>query len=412
MNELQWKNIQWKVAETRVKKLQEKIFKYSRKKDRSKVHKYQKILINSKSARLLAVRKVTQDNRGKNTAGVDGIKSVTPGGRLALSRSKELELNGKADKIRRVYIPKPGTDKRRPLGIPTIRDRVKQALVKSALEPEWEALFEPNSYGFRPGRSCHDAVEAILRGISQSREGKFVLDADIKKCFDRINHAALLTKLKTWPQLKTQIHAWLKAGILDGGTINNPEMGTRQGGVISPLLCNIALQGMEDYLYQWISELKLTDSKGRLLSRRDKIASLTIVRYADDLVVLHKHRWIVEAAREKLSLWLLELGLELKDEKTRIGHTTNPIEGKIGFDFLGFNVRKYPMNQFHRGKLQLPEKTFIKPSRTSIKGHTNDLKRELRRCKSAETVVAKLTPIIRGWCNYYSTAVSSETFAK
>lgn len=412
MSEVQWNKIRWKVAETRIRKLQEKIFKYSEKKDRLKVHKYQKMLINSKSARLLAVRKVTQDNRGKNTAGVDGVKSISPGSRLALSRAKELELNGEADKIRRVYIPKPGTNERRPLGIPTIRDRVKQALGKLALEPEWEALFEPNSYGFRPGRSCHDAVEAILRGISQSREGKFVLDADIKKCFDRINHAALLKRLRTWPQLEAQIHAWLKAGILDGGILNNPEMGTPQGGVLSPLLCNIALHGMEDYLHQWISELKLTDSKGRSLSRRDKIASLTIVRYADDLVVLHKHRWVIESARERLNLWLLDLGLELKDEKTRIGHTTNPIEGKIGFDFLGFNVRKYSMNQFHRGKLQLPEKTFIKPSKMSVKEHAKDLRRELKRCQSAETVVAKLTPIIRGWCNYYSTTVSSDTFAK
>lgn len=189
-------------------------------------------------------------------------------------------------------------------------------------------------------------------------------------------------------------------------------MGTPQGGVISPLLCNVALHGMEDYLHQWISEIKLTDSKGRSISRRDKIASLTIVRYADDLVVMHKHHWIIDTAREKLNLWLSELGLELKEEKTRIGHTTYPIEGKIGFDFLGFNVRKYYMNQFHRGKLQLPEKTFIKPSKSSIKEHTNDLRRELKRCQSAVTVVAKLTPIIRGWCNYYSTAVSSETFTK
>lgn len=254
-----------------------KIFLYSKKKDRSKVHKYQKILIKSRSARLLAVRKVTQDNRGKNTAGVDGIKTVPRGNRLSLSRAKDLELNGKADSIRRVYIPKPGTKERRPLGIPTIRDRAKQALVKFALEPEWEALFEPNSYGFRPGRSCHDAAEAILRGISQSREGKFVLDADIKKCFDRIDHAALLKRLKTWPQMEAQIQAWLKAEILEGGTLSYPEMGTPQGGVISPLLCNIALHGIENHLHQWISRLKLTDSKGRSIGRRSKISSLTIV---------------------------------------------------------------------------------------------------------------------------------------
>nr|AZT79245.1 hypothetical protein [Ulva compressa] len=412
MKELQWNQIQWKNAETRVRKLQEKIFLHSKKGNLNKVHLYQKFLTQSRSARLLAVRKVTQDNRGKNTAGIDGVKSIAPGSRLALSRAKDLDLNGKADKIRRVYIPKAGTKERRPLGIPTMRDRAKQALAKLALEPEWEALFEPNSYGFRPGRGCHDAVEAILRGISQSREGKFVLDADIKKCFDRIDHAALIKRLRTWPQLEVQIHAWLKAGILDGGALSHPGMGTPQGGVISPLLCNIALHGIEKHLSQWISEIKLKDSKGRSLSRRDKVASLTIVRYADDLVILHKYQWVVESAREILNLWLSELGLELNPEKTRIGHTTNPIEGTVGFDFLGFNVRKYSVKVNHRGKLHLPEKTFIKPSKQSIKDHVDDIRTELRKCVTAEAVVAKLTPIIRGWCNYYSTVVSKEVFSK
>ncbi|NEO96943.1 MAG: hypothetical protein F6K56_45375, partial [Moorea sp. SIO3G5] len=381
----------------RVRKLQEKIFLYSKKGNRSKVHQYQKLLVESKSGKLLAVRKVTQDNRGKNTAGVDGVKSVPPGSRLALSRAKDLKLNGKTDNILRVYIPKSGTNERRPLGIgigiPTMRDRAKQALAKLALEPEWEALFEQNSYGFRPGRNCprRIAVEAIL--ISQSREGKFVLDADIRKCFDRIDHAALIKKLNTWPQLERQIYSWLKAGILDGEILSSPVA----LGVISPLLCNIALHGMEKHLSQWVSELKLKDSKGRPLSRRDKVASLTIVRYADDLVVLHKQKWIVESAREKLSLWLGELGLELKPEKTRIGHTTNPVEGKVGFDFLGFNVRKYSVKVHHRGKLHLPEKTFIKPSTSYIKEHADSIRRELRKCTSAEIVVAKLTPVIREW---------------
>lgn len=408
---IQWNKIQWKLAEKRVIKLQEKIFLHSKNGDLKSVHLYQKALIKSRSARLLAVRKVTQDNRGKNTAGVDGVKSVAPGSRLALSRAKYLNLNEKADKIRRVYIPKPGTKEHRPLGIPTIRERAKQALVKFALEPEWEALFEPNSYGFRPGRSCHDAAEAILRGISQSREGKYVFDADIKKCFDRIDHAALIKRLRTWPQLERQIHAWLKAGILDGGSYPC-FLGTPRGEGISPLLCNIALHGVEKHLNEWISGLKLKDSKGRSLSRRDKISSLTMVRYADDLVILHKHQWVVESAREILNAWLKDLGLELNPNKTRIGHTTNPFQEKVGFDFLGFNFRKYSMRPNHRGKLQLPEKTFIKPSKQSIKDHIGDIRRKLRKCVTAENAVAKLTPIIRGWCNYYRTVVSTEIFSK
>lgn len=408
----QWNNIQWKLAEKRVRKLQEKIFLHSKNGDLKSVQRYQKALVKSKSARLLAVRRVTQDNRGKNTAGVDGLKSIDPASRLALSRAKYLDLNEKADKIRRVYIPKGNLKRGRPLGIPTVRERAKQTLVKLALEPEWEALFEPNSYGFRPGRSCHDAIEAILRGISQSKEGKFVLDADIKKCFDRINHAALIKRLRTWPQAERQIRAWLKAGILDGGTLSYPEMGTPQGGVISPLLCNIALHGIEKHLNQWISGLTLKDSKGRSLSERSKISSLTIVRYADDLVILHKHLWVVESAKNELNLWLKDLGLELNPDKTRIGHTTKPISGVVGFDFLGFNFKKYPVGIYHRGKRGLPEKTLIKPSKQSIKDHADDLRVELRKCATAENVVIKLTPIIRGWVNYYRTVVSSEVFSK
>lgn len=401
---LQWNKIQWKLAEKLVKKLQEKIFLHSKNGDLHSVHLYQKALIKSRSARLLAVRKVTQDNRGKNAVvlGLD-LKSSS-GSWLALSGAKDLQLNGKVDKIRRAYIPKPGTKERRPLGIPTIRDRAKQALVKFSLEPEWEALFEPNSYGFRPGRSCHDAVEAILRGISQSREGQFVLDADLKKCFDHIDHVALIKRLRTWPQLERQIQAWLKAGILDGGA--------EQGGVISPLLCNIALHGIEKHLNQWIAGIKLKDSKGRSLGRRDKISSLTVVRYADDLVILHRQEWVVESAREKLILWLSDLGLKLNPDKTRISHTTKPAERVVGFDFLGFNVRKYPMKPNSRGTQRLPEKTFIKPSKQSIKDHAGDVRRELRKCVTAEKVIAKLTPIIRRWSNNYCTVVSNEVFAR
>lgn len=206
----EWKDVEWRKLEKRVFKLQKRIFRASSRGDVKAVRKLQKTLMRSWSAKMLAVRRVTQDNCGKKTAGVDGVKLLTPKQRLKFV--SHLRLNSKVRPTRRVWIPKPGMEEKRPLGIPTMYDRALQALVKLALEPEWEALFEPNSYGFRPGRSCHDAIVAIHTIIAQ--KAKYVLDADIAKCFDKIRHDALLRKLNTFPTIRRQIRAWLKAGVM------------------------------------------------------------------------------------------------------------------------------------------------------------------------------------------------------
>src|SRR5262249_220763 len=198
------------------------------------VHRLQQLLEQSHAARLLAVRRVTQDNRGKKTAGVDGIASVPPTQRFTLADQIHPKRERKAAPTRRVWIPKPGKAEQRPLGIPTMRDRARQALAKLALEPEWEARFEPNSYGFRPGRSVHDAIQAIFNAIRY--QPKYVLDADIRGCFDTINHSALLRKLNTYPALRRAIKGWLKAGVWEHGEVLPTERGTPQGGVLSPLL--------------------------------------------------------------------------------------------------------------------------------------------------------------------------------
>ena len=287
--------------------------------------KFQRFLMNSRSAKLLAVRKVTQDNRGKGTAGVDVVKALTPPQRLKLAHS--VRIGHKASAVRRVWIPKPETDEQRPLGIPTIHDRARQTLVKLALEPEWEARFEATSYGFRPGQSCHDAIEAIFNAAAHLE--KYVLDADIAKCFGRINHDALLDKLNTSPKLRRQIKAWLKVGVLDNGELPT-ERGTRQGGTISPLVANVALHGMEELLAQ------------RFPTKLHKrFYAPQVIRYADDLVVLHKDRAIIEQCQEVLAEWLQNMGLELKPSKTRIAHTRNTLVGEPGFSFLGFNIRQY-----------------------------------------------------------------------
>jgi RNA-directed DNA polymerase len=205
-----WKAINWRTAERYVFKLQKRIYAASRRGEVKLIRKLQKTLMRSWYNKVLSVRRVTQDNTGKKTAGVDGIKSLSPAARLELAG--QLKLTGKSRPTRRVWIPKPGREERRPLGIPTMYNRALQAVVKAALEPEWEAVFETNSYGFRPGRSCHDAIKYIKNCIQG--KAKFVLDADIAKCFDRINQEALLQKIKTKGKVRQQIKAWLKSGVI------------------------------------------------------------------------------------------------------------------------------------------------------------------------------------------------------
>ena len=314
---IKWRDINWKQVEVRVFKLQKLIYRASSRGEISKMRKYQKLLTKSYYARLLAVRRVTQDNRGKKTAGVDGIKNLPPMQRLNLVDFLN-KRHLKASPTRRVWIPKPGKDEKRPLGIPTIYDRALQALVKIGMEPEWEARFEPNSYGFRPGRSAHDAIENIYNVIHLSP--KYVLDADISKCFDRINHDALLRKIGKTPYRRL-IKQWLKSGVFDNKQFSDTVEGTPQGGIISPLLANIALHGMEERLMEFAQTLDLKNSRGFQKSKQMKCKTLNLIRYADDFVILHKDIKVVLQAKTIIQEWLNQVGLELRPEKTRIAHT-------------------------------------------------------------------------------------------
>ncbi|HYE74099.1 MAG TPA: group II intron reverse transcriptase/maturase [Blastocatellia bacterium] len=398
----EWREVNWKQIQADIFKLQKRIYRASQEGNVKLVHNLQRLLIKSKAAALLAVRRVSQDNHGKKTAGIDGVKELTPPQRLALAEKIHAEpYQTKAKAVRRVWIAKANrTGEFRPLGIPIMEERARQALLKLALEPEWEARFEPNSYGFRPGRSAHDAISYLFTCLRQCP--KYVLDADIAKCFDRINHEALLDKLKTFPQMRRTIKAWLQAGILDGETLFPSSEGTPQGGVISPLLANIALHGLETYLQSKFPRTRriANDENSRLHWRPQ------VVRYADDFVILHPNIAVIEEAKRLVEEWLEPLGLKLNEAKTHITHTLWYGDERPGFDFLGFHIRQHKAcknRQPNSRHGKLPFTTKVVPSKQSLQQQSRkitEILRSMRACPQ-EQLVATLNPIITGWGRYF-----------
>ena len=403
-----WDEIDWRKLVRSVFKLQKRIYQASKSGDWKRMKRLQKLLLNSESAKLLAVRRVTQINKGKKTAGVDGVKSLGSSKKLKLAR--ELKLSERSKPVRRIWIPKPGKTEKRPLGIPTMADRAKQALVKLVLEPEWEAKFAPNTYGFRPARSCHDAIDIIYEAIN--KKNVYVLDADLKSCFDNIDHTALLNKLKTFPKLRQVIKGWLRNGVMEGEVFYQTKAGTPQGGVISPLLANIALHGLEYELKEaLIKDLRqYAKQKWKVpVSFEGAKRNIAIVFYADDFVVLHESKEIILKAKEYIEKWLAEIGLKLNESKTRIVHTMKAADGNaVGFNFLGFSVRQYSVTTRKRGY-----KTLIKPSLESQKTHREKISEKLKKLTAAtqEEVINTLNPIIKGWSNYFKGSVACKTFS-
>lgn len=413
-----WKSIKWASVQQRISKWQEQIFKASKENNIQKVRILQKRLVASMDARLLAIRRVTQDNKGRNTAGVDGVKKLKPQQRIILA--EQLILPIKAQSLRRIWIPKPGKPEKRPLGIPTIKDRCAQALLKLAIEPEWEARFEKDSYGFRPGRNCHDAVSQIRTLIQQ--KPKYVLDADIAKCFDRINHKALLDKLGYKGLFRTQIRYWLEAGVIDGQVFSETEAGTPQGGVISPLLANIALHGMENKLKDYAATVPLKWPSGGNYTYAKRRAALGVIRYADDFVVMHDKKEVVLKCKELVAEFLSEVGLELSAAKTRLTHTlelkdsdvnSEGFDGKVGFNFLGFKIiqrkSKHNAATSTRGE-SLGFRTLINPTNEkmlALQRKYHDIILKGGKKLNQTQLIKKLNPIIAGWSRDFGVSDAS-----
>ncbi|MFB3060229.1 MAG: group II intron reverse transcriptase/maturase [Candidatus Binatia bacterium] len=388
-----WQEIPWTKVQRHVFRLQKRIYQATQRGDVRTVRKLQNLLSKSWYARLLAVRRVTQENKGKRTAGIDGAKSLKAPARWRLAR--QLRLDGKATPLRRIWIPKRGTSEKRPLGIPTQHDRAKQTLVRQALEPQWEAKLSAHFYGFRPGRSCHDAIEAIFHCIKYRPQ--YALKVDIAKCFDRIDHSALLAKLQSTPSIRRQVRAWLRSGIMEADTFTPTTAGTPQGGSVSPLLALIALHGIDEAITEVYPEAR-------------------VIAYADDCMVLHPDRSVLEHSQQLLTTWLADIGLALNATKTRIRHT---LEGdQPGMDFLGFHIRQYRVGKHQSGTtpqgVPLGHKTLIKPAKSNVADHLAELGRIVREARAWPQValIQKLNPKIRGWANYYRSGVSKATFSR
>jgi RNA-directed DNA polymerase len=381
-----WDAVVWRGQEAQVRRLRQRIFKATQAGDLKQVRNLQKLMVRSRANTLVSVRRVTQRNTGRHTPGVDGQVALTSQARAELAVLLHRHGGaGQALPVRRVYIPKKGG--RRALGIPAIADRAQQQRVRNALEPEWEARLDPKQYGFRPGRGCHDAIEMIHRALAvKNAKREWVLDADLKSAFDKIDHNFLLERIGTFPA-REQIRGWLKAGVVDQGRYSPTIEGTPQGGVISPLLLNIALQGMEE-----AAGVKY-EYRGNV-----KAGCPTVVTYADDFVALCHTREQAETVRDRLSTWLKERGLFLNQEKTRIGRID------AGFDFLSFTIRRYYVRS--------GTKVLTKPSRNALQKIRRRNAQELRTLRGAAPaeVIRTLNPIIRGQANYYRPGASKKSY--
>jgi RNA-directed DNA polymerase len=372
---LSWEAVDWQAVAMQVRRLQLRIAKATREQRWGKVKALQWLLTHSLAAKLLAVKRIGQ-NRGRNTAGIDGVTWKTPQQKwqaaLALRRK-----GYQAQPLRRIYIPKKN-GKQRPLSIPTMSDRAMQALQLLALEPVAEMTGNRNAYGFRPKRSTADAISQCFNALARKQSPQWILEGDIKACFDQISHDWLKANI---PMDKTILEKWLGAGYVEEQTVFPTLAGTPQGGIASPTLANMTLAGLEQVAI-------------KAAPRHHKI---NVVIYADDFVITGSSKEVLETqVKPAVEAFLLERGLMLSPEKTQITHINE------GFDFLGFSIRKY------QGKL------LTKPAKQSIQSLLADMRAIIKTNPTAKTehLIRLLNPKLRGWTNYYRHAVAKKSFSR
>lgn len=374
-----WQDIDWINAHYTVRRLQTRIVKAIQAGRHNKVKALQWLLTHSFSGKALAVKRVT-GNRGKNTAGVDRTTWTTSQAKISAILS--LKRRGYTPfPLRRVLIPKEN-GKTRPLGIPTMKDRAMQALYLLALEPIAETTADLNSYGFRPGRSTADAGEQCFNSLARRKSAQWVLEADIKGCFDHISHEWMIKHIPTDTMI---LQKWLKAGFVYQNELFPTDAGTPQGGIVSPNLMNMALDGLAQRLEERFPRARTMDRK------------MNMVRYADDFIITgNSKEWLENEVKPVVEEFLAERGLILSPEKTKITHITE------GFDFLGWNIRKY------NGKL------LIKPSKANIKGHCAKIREIIKTHKTVKqmNLINLLNPLLRGWANYHRHVVAKKVFAQ
>ena len=375
-----WEGLNWTQIKRHVSGLQSRIVKATQEGRHNKAKALQWLLTHSFSGKALAVKRVTE-NKGRNTPGVDQITWKTPAAKInaiaSLRRRRYSPLP-----LRRVFIPKKNGKKTRPLGIPAMKCRAMQALYLLALEPIAEATADPNSYGFRPERSTADAGEQCFIALAKAASAQWVLEGDIQSCFDKISHDWMLTNI---PTDKVLLRKWLKAGFVYQNELFPTDAGTPQGGIISPAIANMTLDGLEAMLVKQFPNAKQRGLK------------MHMVRYADDFIVTgHSKEWLEQEVRPALVEFLAKRGLALSPEKTKITQIRD------GFDFLGWNIRKY------NGKL------LMKPSKANVKAHLGKIREIIKANKTAKqaNLIALLNPVLRGWANYHSHVVAKETFAR
>ena len=408
-NNITWSGVDWTKTQHNVRKLQHRIYKARLKGNLGLVHRLQKFLINSMSAKLVSVYQVTCLNQGRLTTGIDKQIITTAEQRWQLAIN--LSLDGHAIRISRAWVDQPEKIDKRPLSILVLNDRAKQSLAKLALEPEWEAVFEANSYGFRPGLCAHDAIEAIYESLHQNKL-KYVYHANVGKCFDTINQVALLEKLSTFPLMKRQIASWLKAGAMKAyahspkDDIQLTFQGTPNDDVISPLLANIALHGLENHMKDYVTNLffkpYLKAIPKNKVCKLTKTKALSVIRYGDDFVLIHTNTEILEQCVNEAKKWLSQVGLIISEEKNNILNCCN------GFLFIGFQIiqtRKVIANRY---------KVKIQPSRKSQGKLLLKIRTIIQKNKSVSSyhLITMLRPVIIGWGNYFKYCESKEIFSK